>query len=66
MVLVSTVGGMALFGPNGFVIGPLVAAMFMAAWGIVARAREEAAQPPAVTAVIQQALPAEDSGNKDL
>ncbi len=40
VVLVSTVGGMALFGPNGFVIGPLVAAMFMAAWGIVARARQ--------------------------
>jgi len=46
VVLVSTVGGMALFGPNGFVIGPLVAAMFMAAWGIVARARQPDAQEP--------------------
>ncbi|MBC7547033.1 MAG: AI-2E family transporter, partial [Polaromonas sp.] len=30
VVLMSTLGGMAVFGLNGFVIGPLVAAMFMA------------------------------------
>jgi predicted PurR-regulated permease PerM len=36
VVLISTVGGMALFGINGFVLGPLIAAMFIAAWGIVA------------------------------
>src|SRR5205823_5559979 len=36
VVLVSTLGGMAIFGLNGFVIGPVVAAMFMAAWHIVA------------------------------
>jgi predicted PurR-regulated permease PerM len=29
VVLLSTVGGMALFGLNGFVIGPVVAALFM-------------------------------------
>lgn len=34
VVLVSTVGGMSLFGLNGFVIGPLVAALFMAAWDL--------------------------------
>ena len=28
IVLISTIGGMAIFGLNGFVIGPLVAAMF--------------------------------------
>ena len=32
VVLVSTVGGMSLFGINGFVIGPLIAALFIAAW----------------------------------
>jgi predicted PurR-regulated permease PerM len=32
VVLLSTVGGMALFGLNGFVIGPVVAALFIAAW----------------------------------
>ena len=34
VVLISTLGGMAIFGLNGFVIGPVIAAMFMAAWDI--------------------------------
>jgi predicted PurR-regulated permease PerM len=34
MVLMSTLGGMAIFGLNGFVIGPVIAAMFMAVWEI--------------------------------
>ena len=34
IVLLSTLGGIALFGINGFVIGPLVAALFIAFWGI--------------------------------
>ena len=34
MILVSTVGGLSIFGINGFVIGPLIAAMFIAAWTI--------------------------------
>lgn len=41
VVLVSTIGGMSLFGLNGFVIGPVIAAMFMAAWGIFAKARQD-------------------------
>ena len=40
VVLLSTVGGMALFGLNGFVIGPVVAALFIAAWDLFASARE--------------------------
>jgi len=32
MVLVSTLGGLSLFGLNGFVIGPLIAALFMTCW----------------------------------
>lgn len=36
VVLISTLGGMALFGLNGFVIGPLIAALFMAAWDLLA------------------------------
>lgn len=36
-VLISTLGGMAIFGINGFVIGPLIAALFMAAWDLYAR-----------------------------
>ena len=36
VVLISTLGGMAIFGINGFVIGPVIAAMFIAVWGIFA------------------------------
>lgn len=39
VVLISTLGGMAIFGLNGFVIGPVIAAMFMAVWDIVATSR---------------------------
>jgi predicted PurR-regulated permease PerM len=46
VVLVSTLGGISIFGINGFVIGPLIAALFMAAWTLfrdeqVQRRREE-------------------------
>jgi predicted PurR-regulated permease PerM len=34
LVLISTIGGMAVFGLNGFVIGPVIAAMFIAMWDI--------------------------------
>lgn len=37
VVLLSTLGGLALFGINGFVIGPLIAALFTAFWGIFIR-----------------------------
>ena len=34
VVLISTLGGIALFGLNGFVIGPVIAALFIAAWDL--------------------------------
>ena len=40
VVLVSTLGGMALFGINGFVIGPTIAAMFMACWALFAQSSQ--------------------------
>ena len=43
VVLISTLGGIAVFGLSGFVIGPVIAAMFMAAWGIFSTARSETA-----------------------
>lgn len=39
VVLISTLGGMTIFGLNGFVIGPLIAAMFIAVWDVVARSK---------------------------
>ena len=41
VVLIATLGGMALFGINGFVIGPVIAAMFMAVWDIFASSRSQ-------------------------
>ena len=34
LVLISTVGGMSLFGLSGFVIGPVIAVLFIAVWQI--------------------------------
>jgi predicted PurR-regulated permease PerM len=35
VVLIATLGGFELMGFNGFVIGPVIAALFMAVWDIV-------------------------------
>jgi predicted PurR-regulated permease PerM len=39
VVLISTLGGIEVFGLNGFVIGPLIAAMFMVSWEIFSTSR---------------------------
>ena len=44
LVLTTTLGGMAVFGINGFVLGPAIAAMFVAVWHIYGSTR--AASPP--------------------
>ena len=36
VVMITTLGGMAVFGINGFIIGPAIAAMFIAVWHIYA------------------------------
>jgi predicted PurR-regulated permease PerM len=36
LVLVTTLGGMAVFGLNGFILGPMIAAMFIAVWHLYA------------------------------
>jgi predicted PurR-regulated permease PerM len=42
IVLISTIGGMALLGINGFVVGPVIAALFMAVWSLFAESNESA------------------------
>lgn len=37
MVLFSTLGGLSLMGINGFVVGPLIAALFVSFWNIFSR-----------------------------
>ncbi|WP_417502555.1 AI-2E family transporter [Marinobacter sp.] len=49
IVLLSTLGGLAMFGINGFVMGPLVAALFMAFWGIFIREFSEESQKVGMT-----------------
>lgn len=44
LVLLSTLGGISLFGISGFVIGPLIAALFIAFWEIFMR--EFHTEPP--------------------
>jgi predicted PurR-regulated permease PerM len=40
VVLISTLGGIALFGLNGFITGPVIAAMFIAAWDLFSSSKE--------------------------
>lgn len=44
VVLVSTLGGISLFGINGFVLGPLVAALFVACWTLFRDLKAERAR----------------------
>ncbi len=44
LVMISTLGGMAVFGLNGFVLGPVIAAMFVAVWHMQGAARAAARQ----------------------
>lgn len=41
VIFISTIGGISLFGLNGVVIGPVIAALFIAIWGIYTEQREE-------------------------
>ena len=41
LVLIATLGGITIFGVNGLVIGPVIAAMFLAAWDLFSEQRLE-------------------------
>jgi predicted PurR-regulated permease PerM len=41
MILLSTLGGIALFGAVGFVVGPIVAALFVSVWQIYGEAFDD-------------------------
>jgi predicted PurR-regulated permease PerM len=47
VVMITTLGGMAAFGINGFVAGPVIGAMFIAVWHIYIVTRSTAATEPA-------------------
>ena len=39
LVLIATLAGLELFGLNGFIVGPVIAALFLAVWKIVGEQR---------------------------
>lgn len=45
VILVSTIGGLTVFGPNGFVIGPLLAALFISCWALFPSALQLQSEP---------------------
>lgn len=48
LVLVATLGGIVVFGLNGFVIGPVIAAVFLVSWDMLATVRQQqTVAPPA-------------------
>lgn len=47
VVLIATLGGFEMMGFNGFIVGPLIAALFMAVWEIFAPNRHEVADDAA-------------------
>jgi predicted PurR-regulated permease PerM len=49
MVLLSTLGGISLVGLNGFVVGPLIAVLFVAFWQIFSREFNPGTRQPAQT-----------------
>ena len=46
LVLVATLGGIVVFGLNGFVIGPVIAAVFLVSWEMLASVRQQPVVPP--------------------
>ena len=59
LILVTTLGGLVVFGLNGFVIGPVIAAIFIVSWDMLASVRQQ----PTVAPVPQElpAPPADES-----
>jgi predicted PurR-regulated permease PerM len=44
VVLISTLGGISVMGINGFIVGPVIAALFIAAWDIFLAERETSSE----------------------
>lgn len=46
LVLLATLGGIVVFGLNGFVIGPVIAAVFLVSWEMLGSVRQQQTVPP--------------------
>ena len=49
VLMITTLGGMVVFGVNGFVLGPMIAAMFFAVWHLYLTTRQVATPPSGPT-----------------
>ncbi|HEY0961953.1 MAG TPA: AI-2E family transporter [Pseudomonadales bacterium] len=74
LVLISTLGGLVMFGIHGFVMGPLVAAVFIVFWQIFCKdyadedlelVKEETPTGPHIPALFEEAAEAEANASKD-
>lgn len=57
LVMLTTLGGLALFGPAGIIIGPIIGALYMTVWKLWANAMDEARaanEPVAVTDIKEE------------
>ena len=50
LILLSTLGGIVMFGAVGFIIGPIVAALFLTIWDMYGAAFQDLLQPPSYSA----------------
>jgi predicted PurR-regulated permease PerM len=64
MILISTLGGISLFGPVGFIVGPIVAAVFVTLWDMYGRAFV-GSLPPTVAKQSAPARPVADEHAAD-
>ena len=58
IVLITTLGGIAVFGIHGFVLGPVIAAMFISVWHIVMLGRRADGPKPEAPVVVEVPPPA--------
>lgn len=64
VVLIATVGGLSLFGINGFVIGPLIAAFFIAAWTLFTAEKERSENTALEHDQATDEVPEQDTASK--
>jgi predicted PurR-regulated permease PerM len=58
LIFFSTLGGLLLFGAMGFILGPILAALFVTAWEMFGTAfRRELAEPAPAAAAGPDRLP---------
>ncbi|HSC28237.1 MAG TPA: AI-2E family transporter, partial [Vicinamibacterales bacterium] len=55
LILFSTLGGILVFGPVGFIIGPILAGLFVTSWGLFGVAYRDVLEEPSPAVVVAPA-----------